>query len=213
MKKQLFVLDLIIVILVIILALFLIQDLRKTANFSFVLKPEEVAVRHAKGMTVAGFRVDPNTVHAIQKVEINDLFLVLVQYSGQQNGGDIELCEMILEVEKKLLEGWEAKSGSGLCHEVNDPDNTVPLSIVSSYGTTTLLSGGYSTAFGYLRNEIISKVVVSWDDGLVEPASVSERTYLTERDGGYHVERIEAYDDIGALIFTTTYPNPEESNP
>lgn len=213
MKKVLIVLSLFFVVAIILLTILFTQNKNDLQNPLSVLTPEETAVRHAKGMTVAGYHIDPNTVKAIQQVEINDMVLVLVQYSGHRIEGDAELCEMVLEIEKKLLNRWEAKGGSGLCHEINDPDNTVPISIVSSYGITTLLERGYSTAFGYLRNEQITKVVVTWEDGLVEPANVSERTYLTAREGGFHIEKIETYNDLGEIIFETNYPNTEGSNP
>lgn len=178
-----------------------------------LLTPGETALRHAKVMTVAGYHIDPNTVKVIQQVEINDMVLVLVQYSGHRIEGDAELCEMVLEIDKKLLIQWEAKGGWGLCHEINDPDNTVPISIASGFGTTTFSERGYSTAFGYLRNEQISKVVVTWEDGLVKSANISERTYLTARMGRFHVKKIETYNDLGEIIYETHFPNTEESNP
>lgn len=213
MKKKLFVLDLIIVIVAVLLTFLLVQNWNELKNSLSVLSPAETAVRHAKGMTVAGFHIDPNTIEAIQQVEINDMVLVLVQYSAHRIGGDAELCEMVLEVEKKSLIQWEAKGGSGLCHEINDPDNNNPITLVSSYATSSLLDHGYSTAFGYLRNEQTSKVVVYWKDGLVVPARVSARTYLAAREGGFHVEKIETYNNVGEIIFESDYPNTEKSNP
>jgi len=213
MKRILIAFGLVIGIAVILLTFLLVQNSSGSKNPIWVLTPEETAVRHAREMTVAGFHIDPNTVEAIQQVDINDLVLVLVQYSGHQIEGDAELCEMVLEVEKKLLNQWEAKGGAGLCHKINDPLNNVPISIVSSYGTTTLLDRGYSTAFGYLRNGEIAKVVVTWEDGLVQPASVSARTYLAAREGGFHVDKIETYNNFGEVIFESDYPNTEKSNP
>lgn len=213
MKRILFAYGLVIGIAVFLLAFLLAKNLTDSKEAFSVLTPEDTAVSHAKGMSVAGYHIDPNTVEAVQQIEINGMVLVLIQYSGHRIDGDVEHCEMVVEIEKKLLNQWEAKGGSGLCHEINDPDNTVPISIVSNYGTTTLLERGYSTAFGYLRNEQITKVMVTWEDGLVEPANVSERTYLTAREGGFHVKKIETYNDLGEIIFETHYPNTEESNP
>ena len=213
MKKILISIGLVFGIAAVLLAILLVRNSIEPQNPLSVLTPEETAVRHAKGMMVAGFHIDPNTVEFIQKVEINDIFLVLVQYSGYKIEGDAELCEMVLEVEKKPLNQWEAKGGAGLCHKINNPLNNVPVSIVSSYGTTTLLDRGYSTAFGYLRDEEIINVVVTWDDGLVQPASVSARTYLTVREGGFYVEKIETYNNFGEIIFESDYPNTEKPNP
>lgn len=213
MKKIIIVLSLIVVIAIILLTILLTQNKDVLQNPLSVLTPEETAVLYAKGMTLAGYHINPNTVEAIQQVKINDKVLVLVQYSGQRIDGNSELCEMLLEIEKQLFNQWKANGGSGLCHDINDSDNTVPISIVSSYGTTIPFEREYSTAFGFLRNEQITKVVVTWEDGLVEPANVSERTYLTVREGGFHVEKIETYNDLGETIFETHYPNKVESNP
>ncbi len=213
MKKLLIVLSLVFGVAIVLLTILLTQNQNGHKNPLAVLKPGEIAVRHAKEMTVAGFQIDPKTVEAIQQVEIYDMVLVLVQYSGHRIEGDAELCQWILRVEKKPLYQWEAKGGSGLCIEINDPDNTVPISIVSSFGTTTLLERRYSTAFGYLRNDQIAQVVVIWDDGLMQQASVVERTYLAAREGGFHVEKIETYNDLGEVIFETHYPNTDGSNP
>ena len=100
MKKILIVLSLFFVVAIILLTILFTQNKNDLQNPLSVLTPEETAVRHAKGMTVAGFHIDPNTVEAIQQVDINDLVLVLVQYSGHRIEGDAELCEMVMEVEK-----------------------------------------------------------------------------------------------------------------
>jgi len=213
MKRILIAFGLVIGIAVILLTFLLVQNSSGSKNPIWVLTPEESAVRHAREMTVAGFHIDPNTVEAIQRVEINNMVLVLVQYSGYQIEGVAELCEMVLEVEKKLLTQWEAKGGVGLCHEINDPLNNVPISAASSFGTSTLPDRSYSTAYGYLWNEEITKVVVTWEDGLVEPANVSAQTYLAAREGRFHVDKIETYDNLGEVIFESGYPNTEKSNP
>lgn len=213
MKRILIACGLVFGIAAFLLAFLLVQNSIEAKNPLWVLTPEEIAVRHAKEMTVAGFHIDPNTVEAIQQIDINDLVLVLVQYSGYQIDGDAELCEMVLEVKYQLLNQWEANGGAGLCHKINDPLTNVPISIVSSYGTTTLLDRGYSTAFGYLRNEEINKVVVTWEDGLKQTASIVERTYLAAREGGFHVDMIETYNYFGEIIFESNYPDSDESNP
>lgn len=213
MKKILISIGLVFGIAAVLLAILLVRNSVEQQNPLSVFSPEGTAVRHAREMTVAGFHIDPNTVEAIQKVEINDMVLVLVQYGGHRIEGDAELCEMVLEVEKKPLNRWEARGGAGLCHEINDPLNTVPIPVVSTYGTTTLLDRSYSTAIGYLWNVQISDVVVTWEDGLIQPASVSARTYMAAREGGFQVEKIETYDNFGEIIFKSDYPDEEKSNP
>lgn len=212
MKKTLIACGFVVGIAVILFTILLVWNPKEQQISLSVLTPEETAVRHVREMTQAGFHIDPNTVEAIQQVEISDLTLVLVQYSGHQIDGDVELCEMVLETEKTLIYQWKAKGGSGLCHKINDPSNNTPMTVVSSYDTSTLLDRGYSTAFGYLRDEQITKVVVNWEDGLVQPASVSASTYLAAREGGFHVEKIETYNDLGEIVHSHIFPAQEESN-
>jgi len=213
MKKILIVLVVVFGFTLIFLAVLLVPKLGQQQNPLSVFTSEEVAVRYVQGQVQAGFRVDPNTVEPIQKFEVNGIILVLVQYSGHDIDGTVELCEMAIETDKKFPNQWKARGGAGLCHKINDPENTVPITVVSSYGTSTLLERGYSTAFGYLRDAEITKVVITWDDGLVEPASVQAQTYLTARAGGFHVKMVETYNESGEMIFTSNYPDVDSSNP
>lgn len=212
MKKILTACGLIFGITAILLTILLVRNPSKQ-NYLAVLTAEETAIRHVKGMTEAGIHIDRNTVEAIQQVKMDDITLVLVQYSGHRMRGDVELCEFVVETKKTLSKSWQAKGGAGLCHENNDPANTIPITVVSSYGTTTLLNRGYSTAFGYLRNGEITKVVVTWEDGLMQPASVSGSTYLTVREGRSNVEKIETYNHLGEIVYTSQIiPTQRESN-
>ncbi len=90
-------------IAVIPLTILLTQNQNEQQNPLAVLTPGETAVRHVKGMMEAGFQIDTNTVEVIQQIKINDITLVLVQYSGHRMDGDVELCEMVLETKKTRL--------------------------------------------------------------------------------------------------------------
>lgn len=211
MRKILIACGFVVGIAAILLTILLVRNPKEQQISPSVLTAEETAARYVKEMTQAGFHIDPNTVEAIQRVEIADITLVLVQYNGHRIDGDVELCEMLLETEKTLINQWKAKGGAGLCHKINDPSNNIPYTVVSSYGTSTLLDRGYSTVFGYLRDEQITKVVAIWEDGLVQPASVSASTYLAAREGGFHVEKIETYNNLGEIVDSQIFPTQEES--
>jgi hypothetical protein len=45
--------------------------------------------------------------------------IVLVQYSGTRFGGDVDICEMVLETKKTQLNSWKVNSGAGICYEVS----------------------------------------------------------------------------------------------
>ncbi|RPI82489.1 MAG: hypothetical protein EHM41_18240 [Chloroflexi bacterium] len=165
--------------------------------------PEDSAIRYVREMESGNFTISSNSVEAIQTVELKDLVLVLVQYSGTRRGGGVETCEMVLETEKVLIRGWETKSGSSLCHEVDDPTNSVPITIGSSMGNSTLLNPGYSTIYGFVRDPQITKVVVTWDDGQIQPLEVQVSTYLAAREGASHMIKIEAHNDQNEIVFQT----------
>jgi len=166
--------------------------------------PEDAAIRYIRKMDTGYFTINSNTVKATQTVALTDLVLVLVQYSGTRRGGGVETCEMVLETEKALLNGWETKTGAGLCHETNDPTNSIPVTIGSSQGNSTLQNPGYSAVYGFVRDPQISKVVVTWEDRQVQPVEVQESTYLTAREGKWSVKRVEAINDQNETVYTTT---------
>lgn len=168
-----------------------------------VLTPEDSAIRYVREMKLGNFTINSNSVEAIQTAELKDLVLVLVQYSGTRHEGGVELCEMVLETEKALISGWETKGGSGLCHEVDDPTNSVPITIGSSMVNSTLLTPGYSTVYGFVRDPQITKVVVTWDDGQIQPLEVQVSAYLAAREGASHVIKIEAHNDQNKIVFQT----------
>ena len=77
MKKITIVLIIVFGIAILLLTILLTPKQNEQQNPLAVSTPGEAAVRHAKEMTVAGYHIDPNTVEAIQQVEINDIVLVL----------------------------------------------------------------------------------------------------------------------------------------
>ncbi|HSI67680.1 MAG TPA: hypothetical protein VK947_09710 [Planococcus sp. (in: firmicutes)] len=115
----------------------------------------------------------------------------------------MEICEMVLETEKDQLNGWEPKSGASLCHGVNDPTNSIPVTTGSSHGNSTLQNPGYSTVYGFVRDPQISKVVVTWEDGQIQPVEVQGSTYLAAREGGFNMKKIEAYNDQNEIVYKT----------
>jgi hypothetical protein len=177
---------------------------------SSVLLPEEAAIRHVREIGTTDVNIDMNTVKAIHKVKIKDLILVLVQYNRSRINGDIELCEMVVETEKTLLNQWESRSGAGLCHEVNDSSNSIPITIVSNYGTSTLLNRGYSAAFGYLRDAQITRVMVTWDDGQVQQAEVKGSTYMAVREGGFSLRKIDTLNNQNEIVYTSRLGSVQE---
>lgn len=165
--------------------------------------PEEAAIRHVREMASPDMAIDMNTVNALQAVKMNDLTLVLVQYSGSRMNGNLELCEIVVETERTLVDQWVSRSSAGLCHEMYDADNSVPMTIISNYGNSTLLHHGYSTACGYIRDTQITQVLITWEDGLVQQAGVESSTYMAAREGDYSLSRIDALNGQDEVVYTS----------
>jgi len=166
------------------------------------LTPEYAAVRHIREMKTANFTIVSNSVDAIQAVELKNQVLVLVQYRGTRLGGGVDICETVLETQKTRLNGWKVNSGAGLCHEVN-PANSIPVTSGTSRGYSTPQDPGYSSAYGLVSDPQITKVLVSWEDGHIQPVEVRESTYFAVREGEFTIKKIEAYNDNHEIVYKT----------
>jgi hypothetical protein len=167
-----------------------------------VLTPEDAAVHHVQEMKTGNFTIISNSVEAIQAVALKDQVLVLVQYSGIRPGEGVNICETVLETRKTLLNGWQVNSGAGLCHEAY-PANSIPVTSGGGRGNATLLSPGYSTAYGLVRDPQITQVLVTWEDGHIQTVEVQESTYFAVREGGNTIKKIEAYNGQHELVYTS----------
>lgn len=154
-------------------------------------------------MTIDYFAINDNSVKAIQTVEVKDLVLVLGQYSGTRRGGRLEIREMVLETEKAQVIRWKTHSGVSSCHELNDPADTLPVTVASSRKNLPTPDNGYSAIYGVVRNPQITKVVVMWDDEHVQSVNVLESTYMAAHEGGFDMTKVEAFDDQNELVYTT----------
>lgn len=203
MKKSVLVLVLLIGIAALIFAFLAVWPYFTQSNIISGLSPEDTAVRYVKEISEASFQIDPDTVEAIQNAEVNGAFLVLVQYSGSSIEDGAKLCEMVVEVRKVRKSHWMVKSGAGLCHEVQDSSQKIPITVVSNYGVSGPLLSSYSTVFGYIRNDEIEKILITWEDGLVQSANLAGRTYLATREGDFYIAKIDAFNKFGEIIYTS----------
>ncbi|QRN84230.1 hypothetical protein JR338_05680 [Chloroflexota bacterium] len=168
----------------------------------FISSPEEIATRYIQENREDGFTVTIDSVKSIQTIEHNDAALILVQYDGERQGVGQEKCEVVLEVKHNSIAGWKINNGAGLCHEINNSENPAPITVVSSWGYSSLFGDRYSTVFGYVCDPQIVKVAVMWDDGQEQAVEVYMSTYFIVRNGESHMTTITAYDAQGEIVFT-----------
>jgi hypothetical protein len=179
-----------------------------------VVTPEDAAVRHVREMITADFTLTGNSIEAAQSIALEDQVLVLVQYSGIRRGGGVDICVTVLETRKTLLNGWKVFNGAGLCHEVK-PANSIPVTTGSSRGQAARQSPGYSTTYGLVRDPQITKVVVTWEDGHIQPVEVQKCTYFAVREGDVGWKEVVAFNFQNEIVYATdqkTSGNSEDVN-
>jgi hypothetical protein len=196
-------------LLVTTLFLLLVTTLVTTLPFSggsdthsvLPITPERSAVLHVKKLNIGNFTINKNSVEAIQKIEFNNRVLVLVQYIATRHGNGVENCEVVLETEKDQAIRWN--TGSGMCHKINDPNETTPITVGSTRGGSTPQDPGYTTVYGMIRDPQITQIVVTWEDGNVQPVEVQESAYMAAREGELDMKKVEAFNGQNELVYTT----------
>lgn len=212
MKKNFFLSLILFNIMLISLIVWLDQKSIGVHPLSVGLTADEIAVNYVKETESDEFTIDRNTVEAVQQVEMDGLVLVLVQYRGYKVDGEMELCEIVVKTEKKLFNLWKAKSCAGLCHELDDPLSSVPITIVTNMGNSILYKHGYSAAYGYLRNALITKVVITWEDDQIQQAVLQGSTYLAVREGGFFIKKMEVFNDHNELMYMSKFGSVQDDS-
>lgn len=164
---------------------------------------EDTAVQAIREIKMGNFEIDIKTIQTVQSVELADGVLVLLQYGGFRMGGGAETCEYVMEIDKSKSLTWEVHSGSGLCHEINDPTDTQPITVGTSQSSNFPKDFGYTAAYGNIRDPKITKIVISWEDGQIQQANIQDATYIAAQKGDIDLDKIEAFDENGKMIYTT----------
>lgn len=165
--------------------------------------PEDAAVQYAQKMQMNNFSTNQDSVQATQSAALTNRTLVMVQFTGTRIPGGAETCQFVMENDKARLFGWESHGGSGSCHAENDLEDTQPITAGGSMGGgTTQGDKGYSSAYGMVRDSQITKLRVTWSDGMVQPVGVQSSAYLAARDGKFNMQKIEGLNDQNAAVYT-----------
>jgi hypothetical protein len=166
--------------------------------------PEEAATYSALHQNRQNFQVDPNTLQVLQSTEVNQSTLVLIAYQGKDTRFGSQSCLDVYEIRKGFLGGYRMfSSGSGCTSEGSDQPME-PL----TYGSNT--SGGnqpkdtgYSCVNGQIFQDKIQHVLVTWDDGVQQEATLQNDSFLAARSGNHDLKKIEALDASDQLIYRT----------
>ncbi len=165
------------------------------------ITPERSAVLYVKEMKMANFSIYKESVEAIQMIEISHHELALVHYSGIRHGNGVETREFVLETEKDQTIRWE--TGSGMCHSIDDATDAQPITVGTTRSGSIPQDSGYTTVYGMVRDPQITRIVVTWEDELTQPVEVRENTYITAREGEFVLKKVEAFNDLNEVVYTT----------
>jgi hypothetical protein len=170
-----------------------------------IYAPEEAATRSIFEQMGSRFTIDPQTVRVAQTHSVDrSQVLVLVAFSGLR-GAQPEDCLFLQDTNRSGLFGWQSRGGTGSC--INEPGEGGP---VSSSGGRTAGRGpndpGHSAVYGFVFDESIEKILITWNDGRIEELGVEQGTYLAARAGQFQMTKLQAFNADEIIVHTIEVP-------
>lgn len=158
------------------------------------LSLSRVMTNHIRGMETAQIVPIPETIQIIQQQNQGKQVVVLSRYQARSNEGDTLDCFHVASVSRKLFVWSVVDPGGGTCSE--DSASNEPISIQTHSGM------GWKTVYGEISVPEITRVEVTWEDGVSQSAQVLNQTYLTVREGTRNsMVQIQALGEDGKLIY------------
>lgn len=167
--------------------------------------PEMAVQQEIMQGPMKNFQVDPNTYNLLQKIDLDDGYIVLVSFQGNRLNTGRESCLFMYET-FRILGGWAAGSGSGGCTtEQPDPDErAISVGVHRSSGRDRN-DPGTSVINGQIYLDEITSVKITWADEMVQDASIANQSYIAVRQGSLDFKKIEALDTQGNILFTENW--------
>lgn len=168
-----------------------------------VFSPAEAAIRHTMDTPLPEFTVNPNSIQVLQQVELGNVVIVLVKFSGTRASTGQEECLFTHGVERTWMGTYQGGGGGGGCSSQPPDPETQPISIMSGKSSGRDIGDpGYSEVSGEVFRDDVTSVIVTWSDGKVEQVDVINGTYLTAREGQFDRSKIEAINADGEVVYT-----------
>jgi hypothetical protein len=169
--------------------------------------PEQAAMQNALDYDLGSdYTLDPNSIRVLQSQRLQDSTLVLVSFQENRQGSRMQ-CLFHFETHRVPIGTWVSGSGGGGCSSA-DQDRT-PLEV--GMGKSMNSQPGrlnYIEVDGFVNQEDIQTVKVTWQDGETQQVEVVNGTYLAARAGSQEIEKIEGLDASGQVVYTHTPPVP-----
>jgi hypothetical protein len=169
--------------------------------------PEQAAVQNILDYNGGGdFALDPNSIRVMQSQKLQDSVIVLVAFQGTQQGS-LQQCLFHYEAHQATIGTWVGGNGGGGCSMAGQDRTPLEVGMGKIMGTQPgVLS--YTEVDGFVNQEDILTVKVTWQDGETQQVEVVNSTYLAARTGSQEIEKIEGLDASGGVVYTHTPPEP-----
>jgi hypothetical protein len=151
------------------------------------------------------WNVDPDTVQILQTLETEERTLVMISFMSKRDGR-IEDCTAVFETSKKFG-FWRAFGSGGGCISGPRQDGQV---IEAGSGSHMSNERAFSYAYGRVLSQEVAYIDVTWEDDTVIRGEPVNNSYLVYQEGQGRIKKIEAFDILGASLFTTEYSAPLE---
>lgn len=166
--------------------------------------PETVAVNGLRNNPLPNFVLEPNSVQALQSISLPNATFVLLSYAGKtKDTGESQTCLWTYQIQRNFLGALQGGSGGGSCAvEPSDPNET-PISITWGQGTVGgPVNSSYSDVSGKVFRGDVRQIRVTWSDGMVQPLSVIQKSYMSVRAGMFEMQQIDVFDPEMKLVYT-----------
>ncbi|MEN6408338.1 MAG: hypothetical protein ABFD44_01335 [Anaerolineaceae bacterium] len=151
-------------------------------------------VKHIQGMETVQIVPVSGTIQISQQQNQGKQVVVLSRYQARSNEGDTLDCFNVASASRKLFVWSVIDPGGGTCSE--DSASNEPISIQTHSGT------GWQAVYGEVSVPEITRVEVTWEDGVNQSSGVLNQTYLAVRANTQHsIVQIQALGEDGKLIY------------
>ena len=168
-----------------------------------VFSPADAAVRQTMENQLPEFTVNPNSIEVLQQVELSNVMIVLVKFSGIRVSAGQEECLFTHSVKRTWMGTYQGGGGGGGCSSQKPDPEAQPISIMSGKNSGDGIGDpGYSEVDGEVFRDDITSVIITWSDGKTEKLDVIARSYLAAREGQFDRSKVEALNAAGEVVYT-----------
>ncbi len=159
---------------------------------------EQVVLRGIRGWDTDELQFVPGSIHTTQKQSLGQLVMVLSRYQSKDKDGMVWDCLHLTSVFRKKFVWMEGETGGGGCSR--NGEQFGPISIRNIEGS------GWDAVMGVIYQPEITAVNIFWDNDEIQPAQVSDHTYLAVSSGvRQSMVKIQCLDQEGKILYELSH--------